>query len=69
MLHADYRLYVNRDLPIEERECTSKAAYSTRREARCMMRRGHHAAGQLEPYHCSFCDLWHLGHPRCAHRR
>jgi len=67
MLAADYRLYINRDLPIQERACTSKAGFTTRAEARSMARHGRHIGGRLAPYHCWFCDLWHLGHPRRAH--
>ncbi len=67
MLAADYHQFINRDLPIRERACTSKAAFVTRAEARSMARHGRHSNGQLEPYRCWFCDLWHLGHPRRAH--
>jgi len=49
MLTAGYRLYVNRDLPIRERACTSKAAFTTQHEARHLARHGRHANGQLEP--------------------
>lgn len=64
---ADYRLFINRDLPIVERGCTSKAAFVSRGEARTTARRGRHVAGQLEPYHCRSCGLWHLGHARRIH--
>lgn len=62
MLITDYRTLINRDLPLLERGCTSKAAFESRREARSLARHGRHANGQLHPYHCRYCDLWHLGH-------
>jgi hypothetical protein len=64
---ADYRLYVNRELPIVERGCRSKAAFLTRGEARSTANRCHRSNGQLAPYHCRICDLWHLGHRRHGH--
>ena len=64
-----YRLLVNRDLPLRERACASKAAYVSRAEARALARNGRHADGQVSPYHCEFCDLWHLGHSRRHHGR
>ena len=61
---ADYRTLINRNLPLVARGCTSKAAYVSRREARFVARHGRHSNGQLQPYHCVNCDLWHLGHRR-----
>jgi len=60
---ADLRTLVNRDLPPVERACTSKVTYFGRREARAAAH-GRHSDGQLRPYHCEFCGLWHLGHRR-----
>jgi hypothetical protein len=60
----DYRLFVNRDLPIRERACGSKAVYVTRDEARHRIRAGRHVDGTMKPYHCRFCAQWHLGHRR-----
>ncbi|MBI3752100.1 MAG: hypothetical protein HY263_10665 [Chloroflexi bacterium] len=62
---ADYRQLINRDLPLVERGCSSKAAYGTRGEARSLSRRGRHIGGRLAAYRCRWCGLWHLGH---AHR-
>jgi len=64
MLTADYRNFINRDLPLVERGCTSKAAFLSRREARSLSRYSRRADGQVKPYHCANCDLWHLGHRR-----
>jgi hypothetical protein len=64
---ADYRTLINRNLPLVERACTSKAAYVSQREARFVSRHGRHGNGQLEPYRCGNCDLWHLGHRRRTH--
>jgi hypothetical protein len=62
---AAYRLLVNRNLPIIERGCSSKAGFVSRGEARSVLRRGRHVNPQLDSYHCRRCGLWHLGH---AHR-
>ncbi|HJW21517.1 MAG TPA: hypothetical protein VJ506_03720 [Candidatus Limnocylindrales bacterium] len=62
---ADYRLLINRDLPFMQRGCSSKVGFVSRREARTAVRRGRHGNPQLDPYHCRWCGLWHLGH---AHR-
>jgi hypothetical protein len=62
MLTVDYRTLINRDLPPVERGCTSKVAFESRREARSVARNGRRSNGQLHPYHCRYCDLWHLGH-------
>jgi hypothetical protein len=65
---AEYRTLINRDLPLVERGCTSKAAFLSRREARSLSHNGkRHADGQLKPYHCRNCDRWHLGHGRRHH--
>lgn len=64
---ADYRQLVNRNLPLVERGCTSKAGFVSRSEARNLSRRGRTIGGGLEAYHCQWCDLWHLGHPRRRH--
>jgi hypothetical protein len=61
MLAIDYRTLINRDLPAVERGCTSKSPFTSRREATHVARHGRHASGQLEAYHCRWCDLWHLG--------
>jgi hypothetical protein len=63
---ADYRLYVNRDLPRFERGCASKVPYGTRGEAK-VANRGRRHDGTLKPYHCRFFDHWHLGHPHHRH--
>ena len=63
----DYRLYINRDLPLIERGCTSKAAFEGRREARAIANHSRNRNGSLRPYHCSNCDLWHIGHRRRTH--
>lgn len=62
MLAVDYRTLINRDLPLVERGCTSKVAFESRREALNLARNGRRSNGQLHPYHCRYCDLWHLGH-------
>ena len=63
-MKVDYRLFVNRDLPPVERGCTSKSMFVSRRDARSQARNSRRADGQLKPYHCRFCDGWHLGHNR-----
>ena len=48
----------------ERRSCRCKVTHASRREARAAARhmiRRH--GGRLEPYHCGFCDGWHVGHP------
>jgi len=62
-LSQAYRQLVNRDLPLDERGCASKAAFSSRREARSVSH-GRRSDGALKPYHCGRCDLWHLGHKK-----
>jgi hypothetical protein len=60
----DYRTLINRDLPIVERACTSKAAYVSRGEARAYLRHSRRSDGGMAPYLCRHCDLWRLGHSR-----
>jgi hypothetical protein len=64
---GEYRTLINRDLPLIERGCTSKATFFSRREARSVSRSGWVGRGQLKPYHCPNCKQWHLGHPRRHH--
>jgi hypothetical protein len=64
---TDYRQFINRDLPLVERGCTSKISFESRREAKNVSRRGG-GDGRLRPYHCAHCESWHLGHPRQRHR-
>jgi len=61
---ANYRQFINRDLALIERGCTSKAAFVSRREARSWVRNGRRSDGSLGPYHCGVCGKWHLGHRR-----
>jgi hypothetical protein len=63
-MNLEYRTWINRNLPLVERGCTSKAGFVSRGEARSLARHGRHSNGQLEPYHCGLCGLWHLGHHR-----
>ena len=63
-----YRRFINRELPWEERSCTSKAQFVTRDEARSYRRSGHRTAGSsLRAYHCPMGSHWHLGHRRRLH--
>ena len=64
-----YRDFINRNLPIRERACESKAVYVTRGEARQALRSGRRMDGAMKPYHCRFCSMWHLGHRRARHGR
>jgi hypothetical protein len=64
---ADYRQFINRDLPLVERGCTSKVAFESRREAGVVSHRAG-GNGRLRPYHCRNCEGWHLGHSRQRHR-
>lgn len=57
-----YRLLINRQLPMRDRACESKAVYLTRREAGSYVRNGRRQDDQLKPYRCRFCARWHLGH-------
>jgi hypothetical protein len=59
-----YRRLVNRDLPREERACTSKIPFETRIEARAHARDDRRTDGSLRPYRCPFRDHWHVGHKR-----
>ena len=61
---GSYRDLVNRDLPLIDRGCTSKALFISRGEARSMSRHGRSQDGALRPYHCQRCGGWHLGHRR-----
>jgi hypothetical protein len=61
---ANYRQFINRDLPLVERGCASKAAFVSRREARSWVRNGRRSDGSLDPYHCNVCGHWHVGHRR-----
>jgi hypothetical protein len=65
----DYRQFINRDLPIQERACASKSVYVSRADARSSVRNGRRQDGSLAPYHCRYCSLWHLGHRRHRHGR
>jgi hypothetical protein len=62
-----YRQFINRNLPMQERGCTSKAVYVSRREAQSLLRHGRHGYAGLKPYRCRWCDGWHLGHARRTH--
>jgi len=66
---VDYRQFINRDLPLRERACETKAVFVTRADARSSARNGRRQDGSLSPYHCRYCSLWHLGHRRHRHRR
>jgi hypothetical protein len=59
-----YRQFINRDLPLVERGCTSKSLFVSRGEARSAARHGRRQDGSLRPYRCRTCSAWHLGHPR-----
>jgi hypothetical protein len=61
---TSYRQFINRDLPLTERGCTSKAMFLSRSEARSSARRNRRNNGSLHPYHCRTCEWWHLGHRR-----
>ena len=64
MQTTDYHQFINRNLPLLERGCTSKALFTSRREARSLVRNGRRSNGALKAYHCRSCGGWHLGHPR-----
>jgi hypothetical protein len=50
--------------PPRERSCTGKARYSNRWRAFLAAWRRSQASGEtIEPYHCSYCHKWHIGHP------
>lgn len=63
-MQVDYRLFVNRSLPLQERGCTSKSYFVSRGEAKAVLRSGRHSFSGLQPYRCRYCDGWHLGHRR-----
>ncbi len=60
---VDYRQFINRDLPLRVRACESKVVYVSRGEARSASH-NRRFDGSVTPYHCRFCDRWHLGHRR-----
>jgi hypothetical protein len=62
MTAIPYRELINRNLPLVERGCTSKAMFISRREARSRVRNGRHQDGSVRPYRCRYCAWWHLGH-------
>ena len=62
-MSVDYHQFINRDLPPRERGCTSKVRFISRGEAKCVTRQPWASSG-LKPYHCRYCDNWHLGHNR-----
>ena len=66
-MSVDYHQFINRDLPIRERACLSKAMFVSRRDARSMARQGRHQDGSVRPYRCRHCHGWHLGHRRRVH--
>jgi hypothetical protein len=59
-----YRSFINRDLPLLDRGCTSKAVFVSRREARSLANHGRRMGPGLLPYRCRYCTGWHLGHWR-----
>lgn len=65
---SDYRSLINRDLPHEERSCSSKAAYVSRREALATKQRSRFDSG-IKPYRCGYCENWHMGHNRSRKER
>lgn len=41
-----------------------KIAYDSRKDAmRAFHKRSRAWSKGLKPYHCTVCDMWHLGHP------
>jgi hypothetical protein len=63
-----YRRFINRQLPLQERGCSSKAVYVSRGEARSIARHGRNGYAGLHPYRCQWCSGWHLGHARRTHK-
>jgi len=64
-----YRRFINRDLPTEERACTSKVTHETRAEARSVARRARRSSGSaLHPYRCPYGEHWHVGHAMRRYR-
>ena len=53
------------DIPwFEHRSCRSKIRHESRLEARAAARdTARRGGGRILPYHCGFCDGWHVGHP------
>ena len=53
----------------EQRSCRCKVRLASRAEARdaaqAVVRR---SGGTVMPYHCRFCDGWHIGHPMTGRR-
>jgi hypothetical protein len=48
----------------EQRSCRCKVRLGTRFEARAAARSiVRREGGTILPYHCGFCDGWHVGHP------
>ena len=48
----------------EQRSCRGKVRLTSRREARGAARYlVRLSGGTVLPYHCRFCDGWHVGHP------
>ena len=64
VMNVDYHQFINRNLPLVERGCTSKALFLSRGEARAWVRSGRRSDGRLDPYHCRYCGGWHVGHRR-----
>ena len=64
-----YTLLVGRPIDRVGRSCSSKIPYMSGREARARVRGGRNQDGTLRPYHCQFCDRWHLGHVSQRHYR
>jgi hypothetical protein len=62
-MSVDYHQFINRNLPIRERACTSKAVFVSRGEAKALTRHGRRTDG-VKPYRCRWCGGWHLGHAR-----
>ena len=62
-----YRQFINRNLPLQDRGCSSKAVYVTRSEAKSLVRHGRRGYAGLKPYRCPWCEGWHLGHPKRTH--
>jgi hypothetical protein len=62
-----YTFLVERPTDRFERSCASKARYGSRRDARSRVRNSRNQDGTLKPYHCQFCDGWHLGHTPRRH--
>lgn len=60
-MSVDYRDFINRDLPLIERGCMSKAAFVSRREARSWVRDGRRSDGSLDPTTAVSADSGTLG--------